>query len=221
MTPTVLLQLSSIIYHSPAAAPFILSSSIPAFQIICPSSHLCSATVFVPLFYSHDIDSKVVVLLTAAALLNISRSISVAACRGCARDYGRRVCPGNGKGVAVVSLLCSDVLQPLLSSRLVNRRMAKHTRHLQIDMDISPQMGTDTRSHTRHNHICVCLGCHSASVFHWSLKSVNEHSQHCVLQLKTISNAPLSLSYDQQPNHCLGSHDTMGQQSVQDTHIFV
>lgn len=71
------------LYRSPAAAPFILPFlSSPPHLSIFPSSVPVSF-VSLPSLYPYDIDSKVAVLLTAAAtLLNISGSVSVAVCRG-------------------------------------------------------------------------------------------------------------------------------------------
>lgn len=91
IAPLLLLHLS---WHSPPPAPppLCLHTSFPALAhpSVFPSQPRCPLlSSFRPFLFhllhfpeSCDIDSKVAVLLTAATLLNISDSVSVAACRG-------------------------------------------------------------------------------------------------------------------------------------------
>lgn len=112
---------SIYLHRSPAAPPFILPFVPPVSphlfphlsRPVCPSPQPVFLCLSPSPFAACDIDSKVAVLLTAATLLNIAGSVSVAACRG---EWRRG------------SFAQSLQLQLPLTNRLVNRRVDTHTR---------------------------------------------------------------------------------------------
>lgn len=135
---------SIYLHRSPATPPFILTFILPVSPHLFPplSWPVCPSPqpVFLCLspfpFAVCDIDSKVAVLLTAATLLNIAGSVSVAACRG---EWRRG------------SFAQSLQLQLPLTNRLVNRRVGHtHTR---------PPASTQRYIHaymSLHRSTCTC-----------------------------------------------------------------